>query len=121
MVSAFIIGVFLTAYLLTSKQQSPQQQVTIQLNEMGFSPQKIEVNQGDTVVFTTNLQTPFWPASDLHPTHEIYSEFDPQEPIEPDKSWSFQFNKVGTWNFHDHLNPFFRGQVIVKRGFVLLQ
>jgi len=53
------------------------------------------------------------PASDLHLTHGIYPEFDPQEPIDPKNSWSFQFLKFGKWKFHDHLNPYYRGIINV--------
>jgi plastocyanin len=109
------IVIILIAYLIYRNNfTSPSNQVIIDLQELGFSPQKITIQQGDTVIFRTTLNTPFWPASDLHPTHEIYSEFDPQEPIDPHNTWSFNFQKKGTWDFHDHLNPFFRGQIIVK-------
>ena len=86
---------------------------TIQLTETGFSPQSSTITKGDTVVFTTTRERPFWPASDLHPTHEIYPAFDPGEPVEPDQSWSFRFDHVGVWNFHDHLYPYFRGTIEV--------
>lgn len=86
---------------------------TIKLTEDGFAPSAITIAKGDTVTFTTARDKPFWPASDLHPTHGIYSEFDPKQPIDPDKSWSFRFDKKGEWRFHDHLAPLFRGVIIV--------
>jgi hypothetical protein len=86
----------------------------IVLTEKGFEPENITINQGDSIVFSTTRTKDFWPASNLHPTHEIYPEFDPKEPITPNKTWSFQFNKVGSWKFHDHLFPFYTGTIIVK-------
>lgn len=86
----------------------------IALTPEGFSPGEVTLKPGDSVKFTTTTNQPFWPASDFHPTHGIYPEFDPQEPIEPDKSWTFQFLKTGRWKFHDHLQPVFRGVVIVQ-------
>ena len=85
----------------------------ITLTQSGFVPQSITIAKGDTVVFMSSREKLFWPASDLHPTHEIYAEFDSKEPIEPDKSWSFIFNRAGTWNFHDHLDSYFRGTIEV--------
>lgn len=85
----------------------------IQLTETGFSPQTITIAKGDTVIFTTARNKPFWPASDLHPTHEIYPAFDPKQPIAADASWSFQFNNAGAWKYHDHLDPYFRGIIEV--------
>lgn len=87
---------------------------TIQLTEDGFMPSTITIAKGDTVVFTTSRGKPFWPASDLHPTHTIYQEFDPKEPVAPDKSWSFRFDKAGEWHFHDHLDSSFRGTITVR-------
>ncbi len=86
---------------------------TVNLTENGFSPSEIKINAGDTIKFTTSRSKPFWPASNLHPTHTLYPEFDPKEPIPADKSWSFKFTKEGVWRFHDHLSPFFTGTITV--------
>lgn len=115
----FIAAIFLLVPILViavvinnSFHKSPVH--IIELEETGFSPQQISINQGDSIEFKTKQGKPFWPASDLHPTHGIYPEFDPQEPIDADKSWTFTFNKKGSWHFHDHLNPFYRGTIIVN-------
>jgi plastocyanin len=84
------------------------------LDQNGFSPAEIEIKPGDFIKFSTKLNEPFWPASDLHPTHGIYPEFDPQQPINTNQSWTFQFLKTGRWKFHDHLSPYNRGTIIVQ-------
>jgi len=84
------------------------------LEEGGFSQKEITINQGDTINFTTSLNQPFWPASDLHPTHGIYPEFDPLEPLDADTSWKFTFHKKGSWKYHDHLSPQYRGIIHVN-------
>jgi hypothetical protein len=93
---------------------SPSHTYTITLTKNGFKPNIITVSQGDSVIFKSEKGVPFWPASDLHPTHTIYSEFDPKRPIESKDSWQFQFQRVGQWDFHDHLDPLFKGRIIVK-------
>lgn len=90
--------------------------LAIVLTEEGFNPKKIIIQKGDTVIFTTTRQAAFWPASDLHPTHDIYSEFDPKQPVEPQRTWSFTFTKIGEWRYHDHLAPLFRGTITVIDG-----
>jgi len=85
----------------------------IVLTEAGFSPQHITIAKGDTVIFATTRDKPFWPASDLHPTHEIYAEFDPRKPIAAAQSWSFRFDRIGEWKYHDHLDSYFRGSIEV--------
>lgn len=86
----------------------------ILLRDNGFYPAEISIRKGDTVTFVSETGKEFWPASDIHPTHGTYPEFDPQKPIVPGKSWSFIFEKTGKWKYHDHLNPLHRGVVVVE-------
>src|SRR3989344_2946990 len=89
---------------LKSRPSFPAGQVhSVVLTEERFSPSDLTVKRGDTVVFTATTGRDFWPASDLHPTHGIYPEFDPREPIPAGQNWSFIFKKAGEWKYHDHL------------------
>lgn len=87
---------------------------TVLMLEKGFEPEKIVVKAGGKVTFINKDKVFRWPASDLHPTHTIYSEFDPKEPIKPGDSWEFTFEKIGLWNYHDHLSPLLTGKIIVE-------
>jgi|SRR3989338_1115347 len=118
-----ILFLTLTVYFLVARHQpiQPGTQIVpegqtheVILTENGFNPQEITIKPGDLIKFSTTLSETFWPASDLHPTHGIYPEFDPQEPIDPDNSWTVQFLKTGKWKYHDHLQPMFRGIIIVQ-------
>lgn len=100
---------------ITSLINRNYQNHEVLLTDNGFSPKELDINIGDTVIFKTRRDKPFWPASDLHPTHTIYPEFDPKRPIEPNETWSFRFEKQGTWKYHDHLSPLFKGVITVKR------
>jgi hypothetical protein len=84
------------------------------MQKNSFSPQTITINQGDTVLFENVDSQDRWPASNIHPTHEIYPEFDPKKPVPANTSWQFTFDKAGTWKYHDHLEPTLSGTVIVK-------
>lgn len=85
------------------------------LGEDGYTPRDITITQGDTIEFSTNLDEPFWPASNVHPTHRIFSEFDPKEPVPASETWSFTFNRVGEWGYHDHLAPIHTGTITVTQ------
>ena len=85
----------------------------IVLTNSGFDPQIVTIAQGDTVVFSSNTGKHFWPASNIHPYHSIYPEFDPRRPLSPEEQWIFTFNKPGQWLFHDHLSSQFTGAIIV--------
>ncbi len=86
---------------------------TITFTTNGFSPLKIQINKGDIVTFYNETENAFWPASNFHPSHSLYSDFDPKKPIGVGASWSFTFTEPGEWKFHDHLSPYFEGTVVV--------
>jgi plastocyanin len=90
--------------------------VTVKITEDGFDPSEVKINKGETVAWVNETSGEHWPASNLHPTHEIYPQFDPREPILPGQTWAFKFEKVGKWNYHDHLAPNQRGSVEVENN-----
>lgn len=109
------LGILLaTLYLiLFSTFTSASAQVTIQMNQEGFEPNKITIPQNSTVKFINNDKVARWPASNIHPTHEIYAQFDPKQPIQPGENWTFKFRRSGTFKYHDHLLPHQRGEIMV--------
>ena len=86
---------------------------TVQLQKDGFSPREITIRKGDTIRFISPSRT-FWPASDIHPSHGAYPQFDPEKPVKAGEGWSFRFDKPGEWKYHDHLAPYFTGRIIVE-------
>lgn len=86
----------------------------IRMTQNGFEPQTVTVDENSTVIFINQDKVDHWPASNVHPTHELYPEFDPQRAINPGSSWSFKPKKIGQWKYHDHLLPHLRGTLIVQ-------
>lgn len=82
----------------------------------GYQPSEITIAAGDKITFSASESygKMHWPASNIHPSHEIYPAFDPLRPIEPDTAWSFVFGKRGEWRFHDHLAPYHTGTITVE-------
>jgi len=95
--------------------------VTIAVTDEGFSPREVKVKKGSTVVWVNKSSTLSWPASASHPTHTAYPEgggcigsaFDACRGLAAGESYKFTFNKIGSWNYHDHLNPNHFGAVVV--------
>ncbi len=79
-----------------------------------FTPDVLDILVGDVVIFTNNGSKDFWPASNNHPTHTLYPEFDAKGPIAPGGKYQFTFEKAGSWGFHDHLNPSVGGAINVS-------
>ncbi len=111
-----LVAVFFLILLLFYNSDTGETYEVV-LKEEGFYPKELTIKKGDTVTFRTDRGERFWPASDLHPLHDIYSDFDPKKSIGSDLSWSFKFKKVGEWKYHDHLFPYYRGIVkVVERS-----
>ncbi|MEM3030669.1 MAG: plastocyanin/azurin family copper-binding protein [Candidatus Micrarchaeia archaeon] len=95
---------------------------TVEITSSGFSPSLLTINAGDTVVFINRDSAPHWPASAVHPTHAAYPEpggcigsrFDACKPLGQGESFSFTFNRKGSWAYHDHLNLGATGTVVVQ-------
>lgn len=91
----------------------------------GFSPVPVRVKLGGTVTFVDqNPNEDMWVASAQHPTHTVYNgttlaqhcaagAVDSFDQCAAGSSYSFTFNKVGTWNYHNHLQSSHFGSVEV--------
>jgi plastocyanin len=86
----------------------------ILITKMQYSPSLLTIPRCTKVTFINQDTTDHWPASDIHPTHGIYPEFDPKKALKPNEKWSFVFEKKGKWSFHDHLYPTTYGTIEVK-------
>lgn len=92
---------------------SSNQGIVIMVDENGFSPATITVPAGTEVTFNNTGSSPHQPASAVHPTHQQLPGFDALRGLRPGESYSYTFTKVGTWKYHDHLNPSRTGSITV--------
>lgn len=108
-----VLILFILSSIFLYKKYFAQKEHVITLKETGFYPAGIKIEKGETVTFKNETSESFWPASDIHPTHEVYSDFDPKRALKAEEEWSFTFNQVGTWRYHDHISPIYRGTIEV--------
>lgn len=106
--------------------EAPPVEVVVVYDGSAYSPATVEVKRGERVTFVNRGQGEMWPASAMHPTHTAYPGsdikkcgsgemiFDACKGLAAGESWTFTFDRVGKWNFHNHLNPSARGAVMVK-------
>ncbi len=98
---------------------------TVTYNGSSFSPAKVTIKKGGAVTWTNIGDTSMWVASAQHPTHTVYAGTSLQEHCAAGvnnafdqcaggDSYSFIFDKVGTWNYHDHLHASIYGSVVVE-------
>lgn len=101
---------------------------TVVLSDAGYAPSTLTIKQGETVTFKNESSKMMWTASAMHPAHTGYSgtslqdhcpdttstSFDACRGYAPGESWSFTFQKVGSWGYHNHLSPKEWGTVVVQ-------
>ncbi len=90
-----------------------QSEPIIEYDGEKFNPGRVVIFKGTEVTFKNLSAQNFWPATNIHPLNLLYSEFNASSQIGPGDSWSFVFEKVGEWDYHDHLNPSMGGEIIV--------
>ncbi|MBI2013802.1 MAG: hypothetical protein HYS87_03185 [Candidatus Colwellbacteria bacterium] len=102
--------------------------MVVEMSDAGFNPEEITISRGTTVTFNNVGTSQHWPASNIHPTHRVYpgsdiekcgtpeetNIFDACKPLAPGTSWSFTFDEVGRWVYHDHLRSGLGGVITVE-------
>ncbi|HYV33457.1 MAG TPA: hypothetical protein VE973_01235, partial [Candidatus Limnocylindria bacterium] len=86
----------------------------------GYVPSSLEVPLGSSVAFKNTIDIPMWTASDPHPTHTDYPEFDAKKGYLAGEVYTFQFTKTGTFGFHNHERSLDRGIIRVADSANLL-
>lgn len=101
---------------------------TVSYTDDGFIPRTLTIAKGGTVTFVNESSKETWPASAIHPTHTVYPDsdikkcgtseadviFDACGGVAPGDSWSFTFDEIGEWKYHDHLHASDTGTIIVE-------
>ena len=88
---------------------------SITITKKGFMPATISVKKGTIVTFTNNDSEPHRVATDPHPSHSSVPGFDSQTTIVKGQSYSFYFDKKGSFTYHDETSPIkIKGTIIVE-------
>jgi len=89
-------------------------QATVEVSSTGFSPASVTISVGGKVEWKNIDSDNHQIASDPHPVHTDYPPLN-LGLIKPGEVKSLIFDKAGTYKYHDHLNPSFRGTVYVSK------
>ncbi len=99
-----------------SPSVSPAKEIILTYANGKLSTNNITLALGDTVTFVNNEDTLHWPASDLHPIHNICPGFDSLHGLVNGEKYSFTFSVLKVCPFHDHLHASksaYSGKIIV--------
>lgn len=79
----------------------------------GFAPDPLTVTKGTTVTFVNESTRGMWVASATHPTHQLLPGFDQLTSVPNGGVYEYTFENVGTWKYHNHVNPTDIGSILV--------
>jgi plastocyanin len=86
---------------------------TVRYTNHGYEPSQLEVPIGTMVQFVNESDSPMWVASNEHPGHGILPTFDQFKSTTKGTTYTYVFDKIGSWEYHDHLKPAVVGTVSV--------
>ena len=92
---------------------TPQEKV-VEMTAQGFSPSTLTIPVGTTVRFINRDSIGHWPASGVHPAHQVCPGFDALRSLQPGQSYSFTFTSAKVCPMHDHLSPGMQGTIRVE-------
>ncbi len=100
---------------------------TVVYADGGFTPQTITIKKGQSVNFVSQTGNPMWVATNPHPAHTGYDNTSlsthcaagysgpaPFDECQSGQSYTFKFDKAGTWDYHNHLLANDGGTVVVE-------
>jgi len=90
-----------------------QSEADITLNKDGFSPATMTVKAGTKVKWTNKSGTTGDVDSNPHPVHTSYPPMNFGQ-FSDGSSFELIFDKPGTYQYHNHLNPSQEGTIIVQ-------
>lgn len=91
-----------------------KERMVVTYTDAGFSPVSVSIARGGIVTFVNESTRGMWVASGVHPTHQLLPGFDQLKAASKNGTYEYTFEKVGTWQYHNHLNPTDIASVVVS-------
>lgn len=89
-----------------SGDDAPTEPVRVNIRNLAYSPARIEIDAGTTVVWRNNDQV-------VHTVTSANGSFD-SGTIQPGRTWQRKFDQPGTYSYLCTPHPFMKGTVIVR-------
>lgn len=87
--------------------------LTVSITDSGFQPQTLKIKADQTVTWHNDSSNQVSINSDPHPTHTKYPPLN-LGILSPKEAISLKFPTLGTFGYHNHLDPSQTGTIIVE-------
>jgi len=85
--------------------QAVSSAATVQITDANFVPATVKIKQGQSVTWTNTDTRLHQVAADPYPSHSKLPSLFSEESLAQNESYTFTFDKAGTYTYHDPLNP----------------
>ncbi len=89
--------------------------IVVEYKDEGFVPKTIKIRNGTSITFVNTTSNGMWVASDPHPLHTGLKNFDQLKSAPKGGKYSYTFNKIGNFSYHNHVMPQKTGLIIVEK------
>jgi len=97
----------------TQSLDKSAKEVTVEITASGFQPKAVTIKADTKVVWVNKSGATVSINSADHPTHLVYPPLN-LGVVEDGNSASLVFDTVGTFKYHNHLNPSQTGTIVVE-------
>lgn len=91
-----------------------KKETVVKITANGFSPKTVTIKAGEMVTWQNTDSANHTVNSIPHPTHTLYPILNKVGLMKSGDKKSLTFPDVGTYSYHDHLNPSNTGSVTVQ-------
>lgn len=106
---SFLVGILLVMNQRKTKPSSTENvavaSATIVVSNNSFQPMTMRVAKGQSVTWINQDSLAHRIVSGPHPTHEALPDLDSEEPLSTGDSYTYTFEKSGTFSYHDEAEP----------------
>lgn len=86
----------------------------VDITSQGFDPATVIISKGQSVKWINTDAIPHQPVTNPFPLEDGLPGFRDPRPLTINESYTYTFSQVGTFGYHDHLDPFqLTGKVVV--------
>ncbi|SRR6266542_396028 len=103
-----VVGISSILVIHNRNKQGAQAETTgasVQITDTAFVPQTVKIKQGQSVTWINTDTRLHQVAADPYPSHSKLPSLFSQESLATNESYTFTFDKTGTFTYHDPLNP----------------
>lgn len=102
-----VVGVASVLAIQNKDRQGVQAEPSgiVQITDTGFVPQTVKIKQGQSVTWVNTDVQMHQVAADPFPSHSKLPSLYSESSLSQNESYTFTFDKQGTYTYHDPLNP----------------